>query len=149
SIKVLSQKDNVRLEADAANAMLSVKPLERMLGILKEQDIQVKLSASGVVEYINGYEELGQRFLSKFAEGDTYGKAIAKEQWDKIIANGLVKGHLSQLFKTFPDVPVYQGFSWKQKEKVEGELPLEMETILKIKSIDPDGQIVIVSKADL
>lgn len=149
SIKVLSQKDNVKSEADAANAMLSVNPLERMLGMLKDQGIQVKLSASGVVESISGYEELGQRFLAKFAEDDTYGKTVAKEQWDKIIANGLVKGHLNQLFKAFPDAPIYQGFSWKLKERVEGELPLEMETTLKIKSVDPNGQIIIVSNADL
>ncbi|HRO47569.1 hypothetical protein [Agriterribacter sp.] len=73
--------------------------------------------------------------MSKFAAEDIYGKAVVKEQWDKIVANGLVKGHLNQLFKAFPDAPIYQGFGWKLKERVEGELPLEMETTLKIKSV--------------
>lgn len=149
SIKVLSQTDDAEIALDAANAILSVNPVERMLGMLKDQPVKIRLSGSGIVESITGHEELKQKFLSKFAEEDTYGKTVAKEQWDKMVTHGLIKAQLSQLFKAVPDSPVYRGFSWKLKEKAEGEFPVIMETTLKIKSIDPDGQIEIVSKSDL
>ncbi|MBX2922893.1 MAG: hypothetical protein KF746_11915 [Chitinophagaceae bacterium] len=149
NIKVATKKGDKETELNAETAGLTNNPVERMLNALKDQTITVTVSSNGAVKSINGYEELGYRFLSGFSDNDSYGREIARQQWDQIIINGIVKGNIGQMFKTLPDTSVYLGFRWMVSEKQEGELPMDIETIFLIKEINDDGKIVVASESKM
>lgn len=148
-IKVITDKDGTKTEADADNAALSVYPIEKMLGMLKDQKMELRIDGNGKVLSVKGYDEIGHKFIAQFADDDTYGRATAKTQWDQLVGNGLIKGQLNQMFKTLPGVEVYPGYSWTSKDKVEGDLPMNVESTMKIAEIDPLKQIVFLTESKL
>ncbi len=148
-IKVITDKDGKKTEADADNAALSIHPVEKMLGILKDQKMEVKIDEKGSVQAIKGYDELGYKFIAQFAEDDSYGRTTAKAQWDQLITNGLIKGQVNHLFKALPDTEVYTGYTWTSNEKTEGDMPMHVESTMKIKDIDSTGQVVFLTESRL
>lgn len=149
NIKVTTKKNDVESEVDAANAALTNNPVERMLGMLKEQEINVAVSSQGKIHSITGYEEMGNKLLSNFSDKDGYSRDIAKQQWDQVVINGIVKNNVGQMFKSFPGAKVYRGYRWTSKEKQEGELPMDVETSFVIKEIDADGNVIIASESNI
>lgn len=143
----LKNGDN-ETDADAANAYMSLNPIERMLGDMKMAHITARMSSKGEVKQMNGYKELRDKLLAGFVSNDTYSKSIAQNQWDQLLGEGMIKNNMDQLFKIFPDSAVHLGDKWKLNSKQSGEFPLNVTSFFKLDDIN-DGVVTIKTKGEL
>jgi len=147
-VHLYTKNGDTETEADAANAAVSINPVERMLGIFRGTKIVSTISPSGELLNISGYKEMGEKMLAAFAPDDINGKAIAQSQWEKLIAKGMVKNNIEQLFKIFPDSAVHIGDTWRLSSKQEGEIPIIVKSTYTLKTINDDIAI-IEAKGDI
>lgn len=147
-IKIHTKKDDVETDADADNAALSVNPVEKMLGILKEADITAIVGANGEVKDIKGYKELGERMTGGFAPNDVYGRDKARSQWEKLIGGSVFQGGIDKLFTVLPDSTINTGGSWTLTSKQAGEIPINIKSIYTLKEIK-NGIAIIESVGDI
>jgi hypothetical protein len=137
-IHVYTKKNDVETETDAADAANSIDPVERMLGYVKDAKISATISPTGELKSVTGYKELGEKMLANFDPNDTYGKNVARQQWEKLIGEGIVKKNVDELFRIFPDSAVHLGDTWKLTYKESGDIPLVSKTIFTLKDINDD-----------
>lgn len=147
NIKTKTENGDVVTEADADNAALSVYPLEKMLGIVKDQDINVFVEVSGKVKAISGYEEMKAKLMEGFAPDDTYSRDIARAQWDKVVGSGMIKEQVGHIFNMVPDSVVYQGYKWETRSVQRAEIPMNVITTYTVSKIDPGGKMIVLSDA--
>ncbi|HRN57312.1 MAG TPA: DUF6263 family protein [Agriterribacter sp.] len=148
-IKTKTENGDIVTEADADNAALSVYPLEKMLGIVKDQDINVFVDVSGKVKAISGYDEVKAKLMEGFAPDDTYSRDIARAQWDKVIGSGMIKEQAGHIFNMTPDSMVYQGYQWKARSIQRAEIPMNVTTTYTVSKIDPGNKIIVLSDATM
>ncbi|HEV8284841.1 MAG TPA: DUF6263 family protein [Chitinophagaceae bacterium] len=141
-IHLYSKNRDNETDIDAANADATLNPLEKMLGALKEANIKATLSPQGEVSNMQGYKEIGDKIISEFAVNDINAKDVMKTQWEKIVANGIVKSNVDELFKIFPDSAVHVGDSWKLSSKHGDEIGLNVKNIFTLKTINNDIAII-------
>jgi hypothetical protein len=141
-IKIYTKNGDKETEMNSDNAMVTIDPVERMLGILKSAKIIASLNAKGEIVNVSGYKELGDQLMNSFATDDHYGKEMARHQWEKTIGNGIVKNTMDQLFKVFPDSAIHIGDTWKIDSRQEGELPMITKSIYTLKAINDDVAVI-------
>jgi hypothetical protein len=142
SIHLFSDKDGVESEFDAANASITIDPVEKMLGILKESTMEVVIDPKGAVISVNGYDEIGDKILKAFPATDAATKAAIINQWSQTLGESLVKKNLDQLFKIFPDSAVHLNDNWNLTTKEKGEFNLDIFNDFTLKSINTDLALV-------
>lgn len=128
-------------ELDSDNK-LSSDPVIRLLGILKETTFQSTLNSNGESKIISGYKEFSDKIIEAFPATDEVTRNAIESQWNKTIGEKLVKQNTSQLFQVFPDTPVHVGSIWSTTDIQEGELPLTVENVFTLKSINDDRAII-------
>lgn len=141
-IRLKTENGDNKTEADAANATISIDPVEKMLGILKAANIKATVTPKGEVKNVTGYDELEGRLMAEFAHADDYGKSMAHEQWKKVVGEGVVKNSMDQLFKLFPDSAIHLGDTWKLNSTQGGELPMTTKSIYTLKAINDDIAVI-------
>ncbi|MEP7373192.1 MAG: DUF6263 family protein [Chitinophagaceae bacterium] len=141
-IKLKTKNGDTETEADAANAMVSIDPVEKMLGILKAASIRATVTPNGEVKEVKGYDELEEKLMAGFAPNDDYGKHMAHTQWKKLIGEGVVKNTMDQLFQLFPDSAIHLHDTWKLNSTQAGELPMIVKNIYTLKAINDDIAII-------
>lgn len=141
-IKIYTKNGDKESEMNSDNAMVTIDPVERMLGILKSAKIVARLNAKGEVVNVSGYKELGDQLMNSFATDDHFVKEAARHQWEKTIGNGIVKNTMDQLFKVFPDSAIHIGDTWKINSRQEGELPMITKSIYTLKAINDDIAVI-------
>lgn len=147
-IKMYVTNNGVASTFDADNGLASHDPVEKMLGVMKSSAITATVSPSGHMKAISGFQEMGDRLMADFAAGDTYGRQVAKNQWDKLIQSGQLASNMEQLFTLFPDSLVRIGEKWKLNTKQTGDFDLNVKTTFKLKSIVA-GVALIEAEGDL
>lgn len=135
-------------EADMANANFPLNPVEKMLGALKNANLQATVTSTGELKQLAGYKELSQRLMSGLDTTNAYVKETAQKQLDKIVGDGMVKSNLDQLFKIFPDSAIHVGDKWKLVAKQSGDFILNVTGFYELKDINQDLAI-IHSKSDM
>ena len=141
-IKITTENGDDKTEADASNAMISIDPVEKMLGILKAARIVATVSPKGEMKNVSGYKELEDKLMAGFDPADHYSKSIAQAQWKKVVSEGVVKNTMDQLFKIFPDSAIHLHDTWKINTTEGGELPMNIKTIYTLKAITNDIAIL-------
>lgn len=141
-IKTNTESGDTKTEADADNALVSIDPVEKMLGILKSARIVATVTPKGEMKDVSGYKELEDKLMAGFAETDHYSKNMAKAQWDKVVGEGMVKNTLDQLFKIFPDSAIHIRDSWKLNSTHGGELSMLVKSTYTLKAINNDIAII-------
>ena len=141
-IKVTTQNGDDKTQADASNAMISIDPVEKMLGILKSARIVATVSPKGEMKNVSGYKELEDKLMAGFDPTDHYSKSIAQAQWKKVVSDGVIKNTMDQLFKIFPDSSIHLHDTWKLNSTEGGEIPMNIKTIYTLKAINNDIAIL-------
>jgi hypothetical protein len=141
-LKLHTKNGDQEMTADASNAALSLNPIEKMLGVLKEGLIMVTISPSGKIESVNGYDEIGDKIMASFADNDVNGKKVAQSQWEKVIGEGLIKNNMDQLFNIFPDSAVHLKDTWKLSSKQSGEFTMNVTGTFTLKAINSDFAVI-------
>jgi uncharacterized protein YegP (UPF0339 family) len=141
-IRLKTENGDIKTEADAANATISIDPVEKMLGILKAANIKATVTPKGEVKNVTGYDELEEKLMAGFAHADDYGKSMAHAQWKKVVGEGVVKNTMDQLFKLFPDSAIHLHDTWKLNSTQGGELPMTIKSIYTLKAINHDIAII-------
>jgi hypothetical protein len=141
-IRLKTENGDIKTEADAANATISIDPVERMLGILRAATIKATVTPNGEVKDVVGYEELEEKLMAEFAHADDYGKSMAHAQWKKVVGEGVVKNTMDQLFKLFPDSAIHLHDTWKLNSTQGGELPMNIKNIYTLKAINDDIAVI-------
>jgi len=141
-LRFISESNGEKTEIDAANGSFSINPLEKMLAMLKDSMICAVISPTGEVVSISGYQEIGDRMISKLSENDEVGKKGAKEQWDKYVGEGLIRKNFDQLFRLFPDSSIRLGDKWKLTEREDGELKYNSNGYYTLKAINQELAII-------
>jgi len=141
-IRIYTKNGDTETNMDADNAMVTIDPVERMLGILKSASLTARVNPKGEVKIVSGYKELEEKLLASFDPGDHYGKTMAKAQWEKTVGERMVKNTMEQLFKIFPDSAIHVRDTWKIDSRQEGELPMNIKNIYTLKAINDDVTII-------
>ena len=142
-IKLYTKNGDKESEMNADNAMVTIDPVERMLGVLKSAKIVATLNTRGEIINVSGYKELGDQLMNGFAPDDHLGRDMARHQWEKTIGNGIVKNTMDQLFKFFPDSAIHIGDTWKIDSRQEGELPMITKSIYTLKALNDDIAVIV------
>lgn len=146
-IHLYSKTGDKETELDAANAVATLDPTEKMLGILKDANIVATVTSTGMVVSINGYKELGEKILDGFNTDETSRK-MAKTQWEKVIGEGMVKKSVEQLFSILPESAKNVGDIWKKNTMQKGEIDMNVSSTFKLKDIE-DGIATIESEGEM
>ena len=141
-VQLHTKNNDAETDIDAANALVSSEPLERMLGLLTKATIKAIIDSSGQVKSISGYKELGEKIIAGMNSSDVYSISLAKSQWEKMIGNGIIKKNMDQVFKIFPDSAIHIGDTWKMDSREEGEISLNVKSIFTLKTINDDIAII-------
>ncbi|MEO6329833.1 MAG: DUF6263 family protein [Ginsengibacter sp.] len=141
-VHIYTKSGDTETDADAANALVSSEPLERILGILTRSDISVTINPSGEVRGMSGYKELGEKIMADMNITDAYSRDIIKTKWDKMIGAAIIRKNMDQFFKIFPDSVVRVNDSWKQNSKEEGEINMNVKNIFTLKEINNDIALI-------
>lgn len=147
-IHIYSKNGDTESEMDADNALGSLDPVEKLLGILKGAAIEAVLSPRGELRSVKGYDEIKGKIMASFNPNDTYSKTIAEKQWDQKIKEGLIKKNMEQLFKIFPDSAVHVGDKWQLSSIEKDEIDMSIKTSYTLKDIH-DGVAVIESEGKI
>ena len=138
-LHLYSKKDDIESDVDADNAAATLNPLEKMLGTLRGAKISATINSKGDVTNIRGYKEIGDKIFSELNFTDDNTRNMAKDQWEKMIGDGIVKNNMDEMFKVFPDSAVHIGDSWKINNVQNG---LNLKNIYKLKTISDDIAII-------
>jgi hypothetical protein len=141
-ILLYSKNNDIVKELDANNGAISIDPVEKMLGILKETSLQSTISTTGEIKNITGFKEMSDKIMAAFHATDENMKMAIGIQLDKTIGQSLVKKNMDQLFKIFPDSAVHLGDTWKLATKQEGEIGMIIKNIFTLKAINSDIAII-------
>ncbi len=154
TIHIYTKKNGDESEADAANAQMTLNPVEKMIGILKNATIVTTVTPGGEIKSMTGYKEVGEKIMAGFAPDDANSRRIAEGQWEKAVGEELVKKNMDQLFKIFPDSAVHLGDTWNLTSRQEGDLSLVVKGHYKLKAInseiaiiESEGKIASISNA--
>ncbi|HZE85249.1 MAG TPA: DUF6263 family protein [Puia sp.] len=147
-IHIYTKQNDAETEMDAANAANSLEPAEKMLGLLTGAELVATVTPLGEVKSVNGYKELESKIMAGFDERDTYGKAKAQGQWDKLVGEELIGRNMDQLFKIFPDSAVHVGDKWSLNSRQKGEIGINSRTSYTLQEIHNETA-VIVSEGEL
>ncbi|RYG54428.1 MAG: hypothetical protein EOO01_01595 [Chitinophagaceae bacterium] len=141
-IRLYTKKGDLETDLDAANAPGSINQIEKMLGLLKTATITSRVTPSGKVVGVTGYEGLGAKMFDGLHEGDSQMKTALLQQWDKLAGETIVQKNMDQFFSIFPDSIVKVGSTWEQSNVQAGELPMTINTTYKLKSVDKDVAVI-------
>ncbi|HEX6426428.1 MAG TPA: DUF6263 family protein [Niastella sp.] len=147
-IHLYTKSGDKESEMDADNASATFDPVEKMLGILKTTSITAVISPAGKIMGITGYKELGEKIIAGLNITDVQAKNMAREKWDKVIGEGLIKKNIDQAFHLFPDSAIQVGDTWKVQSQQKGDIPLNETSNYKLKDIN-DGIAYIESEGQL
>jgi hypothetical protein len=98
-LKIFTKSGDSETEMDAANAALTINPVEKMLGILKQAVITADVNRAGTLKSITGYDELTAKIMAQLGSSDVYTRETARKQWEQSVGKGMVRNNLDQLFK--------------------------------------------------
>lgn len=143
-IKLLTKSGDAETELDADRASNTYNPVEKMLGDVKSAKLTAVLSPKGETLRVKGYNELGEKIVSGFDPKDTYGKAMARQQWDQLVGNQMVSGNLDQLFKIFPDSVVHVGDRWTLTARHQAQVVLNVTSTYTLETIEGDVAVISV-----
>ena len=143
-IQIHTQNDDNEFDQDADNAALTDKPVEKLLGILKQAHIIATINPLGQVKKVDGYNELTAKILESFGNADAYTKSKAQEQWKQFIEKGVIQKGMNQLFKVFPDSAVHVGDTWKLSSGETEALGMNVVSFLTLKEMDNNLAIISV-----
>ncbi|HMG69206.1 MAG TPA: DUF6263 family protein [Chitinophagaceae bacterium] len=138
-LHVYSKKGDVETDADAANGLAAVNPLEKMLGSLKDTKMSATINSKGEIINIQGYKELEDKIFSELNFNDDATKAQARGMWENAVGNGIIKNNMEELFRIFPDSSVHIGDSWKLNSLQNG---FTVKNIYKLKAINDDLALI-------
>lgn len=138
-LHVYSKKGDVETDADAANSLATINPLEKMLGILKDTKMSASINSRGEIINIQGYKELEDKIFSQLNFTDDATKGQARGMWENAVGNGIIKNNMEELFKIFPDSSVHIGDSWKLNSLQNG---FTVKNIYKLKAINDDLALI-------
>lgn len=141
-IKIKTESGDTKTQADADNALISIDPVEKMLGILKSARMVATVTPKGEMKTVSGYKELEDKLMAGFAATDHYSRSMAQAQWNKVVGEGVVKNTMDQLFKIFPDSAIHIRDTWKLNSSQGGELPMQIKTAYTLKAINNDIAIL-------
>lgn len=130
---------------DAANALNSINPLEKMLGKVKNAKLKVVLHPNGQLKEIIGYKELGEEILAGFDPADIQGKEQARKQWESSVGNQLVVNTLNQFFRQFPDSTIKVGSQWKSSTTNNEIIPMTINSTFTLESVEDDVAEILSS----
>jgi len=141
-LKIFTKSGDSESEMDAANAALTINPVEKMLGILKQAVITANVSQTGELKSITGYEELTSKIMAQLGSSDVYTRETARKQWEQSVGKGIIRNNLDQLFKIFPDSAVHIGDKWKLNISQGDELGLNAKASFILKGIEGDNALI-------
>lgn len=141
-IRLNTENGDTKTEADADNAMVTIDPVEKMLGILKSARIVATITPKGEMKNVSGYKELEDKLMAGFSATDDHSKSMLKAQWEKVIEEGVVKNTMDQFLKIFPDSAIHIGDTWKLNSTQGGELPMQIKNTYILKAINNDIAVI-------
>jgi hypothetical protein len=147
-IHLYAKNGDAEEEQDADKASGSMDPVEKALGILKGANLVAVVNAAGQIKSIQGDEVIKEQLLAGFSPADENAKAIASQQWDRQVKEGLLKNNMEQLFKIFPDSAVHVGDRWKLNSSKNAGIPVTSMNSFQLKEI-VDGTAVIRSEGEI
>jgi hypothetical protein len=125
-------------EMDAANAVTSMDPIEKILGELKNATIRAVVSPQGEVKSVSGYKEIGEKLIQSVGPEGSYERTIAQKKWEEVAGENTIKKSIDDIFRIFPDSLVHVGDKWKLFSKRSGELPMLIKSFYKLEEIEND-----------
>jgi len=134
-IKIYSKTGDKVKEMNSDNNY-SIDPSEKLLSILKETTFQSTLDTTGNVKIISGPNEISDKIITAFPATNQATKDALESQWNKSIGEQFVKQNTSQVFQLFPDTLVHVGSVWKSSTTQQGQLPIAVENLFTLKSIN-------------
>lgn len=143
NIQVYTKSGQTETELTADNASTSANPIEKMLGILKNAKLSAIITPKGEIKEVKGYKELGDKLMAGFDPSNTYGIAIAKQNWESTIKQQLVDNNLNYLFKIFPDSLVHVGDQWTIPTKYKDQFEFSILNTYTLKEIE--GYLATIS----
>ena len=147
-IHLYSKNGDEIIDVDAANGDSSTDQMEKILGLLKRANISVQLSPLGEIRAVNGYKELGSKIVDQFTGNDINSKKVMQAKWDQVIAEGMIKKNITDLFSFFPKQSVYEGDSWTVHSVQKTDIPLSISTTYMLESIE-DSIAYLKSNSDI
>jgi hypothetical protein len=141
-LKIFTKSGDSEMEMDAANAALTINPVEKMLGVLKQAVIVANVNQTGELKSITGYDELTEKIMAQVGSSDVYTRETARKQWEQSVGKGMVRNNLDQLFKIFPDSAVHIGDKWKLNINQGDALGLDAKASFMLKGIEVDNALV-------
>lgn len=148
-LHIYTKKGDIETDADASNASTSIDPLEKMLGDLTGAEMSATVNSKGDIISITGYREIGNKIFSDLNFADQETKNIARQQWEKVVGDGIIKNNMNEMFRIFPDSAVHPGDTWKLSSNQSG---FQVKNTYKLKTINNDLAIVesegIISASD-
>src|SRR5690606_9982242 len=102
---------------------------------LKSAELTSVITPAGEVVEVRGYQELGNRILSGFDPTDQAGRQAAQRQWEQFVGDQLIRKHLAQLFRIFPDSAVRIGEKWKMTTDQHDDFKMKSTTNFVLKEI--------------
>jgi hypothetical protein len=141
-IDLYTKSGDKETEIHVKEGTIPLSPEETMLTILRDAVIIGKVSATGEVKQIEGFEEMGDKLISGLPEGDLYGRNTAKAQWEKIVGNGVVRKNIDQIFRVFPDSAIHLGDTWRLSSIQQGDFKLKLSNDFTLKAINSEIAII-------
>ncbi|HET9058197.1 MAG TPA: DUF6263 family protein [Chitinophagaceae bacterium] len=135
-IKLYTKNRDAETDLDAANADISLDPLEKLLGIILKSKLKVTLSPRGEMQKIDGYKDMSDQILSKFSPADEAGKKAAIGLLEKFVKEEMIQRNIDQIFKIFPDSAVHIRDKWQITSKYPGEISMNIKTNYILNDID-------------
>ena len=142
TIHLYSKSNGIEKEMDAANSSFSIDPIEKVLGIIRQSEIETRINSKGEVMDTKGYDEIGNKILAAFPETDQATRAAIINQWSQTLGESLLAENLDQLFKIFPDSAVHLNDTWNLTTKQKGEFNLDIFNGFTLKSINTEIALI-------
>jgi hypothetical protein len=147
-IHLYSKNGETEQEQDADKADASNDPIDKMLASLKGSTLHAVVNSAGQIKSIGGDEVIKDKMLASLNLTNSNAKAIASQQWDQQIKQGLIKKSMQQLFDIFPDSAVHVGNHWRLNYTQQDQLALATTASCQLKEII-DGTAVIESNGEI
>ncbi|MFL5741038.1 MAG: DUF6263 family protein [Flavisolibacter sp.] len=112
-LQLFSKANDPEKKQDEEQDSVSGNFISKALTVLKTQSISAVVSPAGEVIEMQGLTELSDRLVVSLGLKDQAALAAIRSQLDKMMGRDMVKGHLDQLLKIFPDSAIRIGDKWK------------------------------------